>query len=296
MTRDAVFRAALDDGPALVGCKLLRRAGALVLMFALAGCAGTALSSKPGAFDAQRMRVEFRKRELPVTYVKPVVDRHPGYFVVFATGDGGWHGPSAALFSHLAEQGYVLAGLSSPEVLNRSQKPRRRFSPTQATANLANLFASIRRTLGVDSPASMIVVGFSRGASIVAYTAMNPRLRVGLAGIVAIALTREDEYVRAPTGRRRRDLKINDQGQLQIYPSLAAVSGTRLAVIQSTNDHYVRAAESRELLGPDTPERRLYAVEARGHLFGGGRDVLMRDLDDALGWIETKAQPEAAAP
>jgi hypothetical protein len=113
---------------------------------------------------------------------------------------------------------------------------------------------------------------------------------------VAIALTREDEYVRGPTGRHRRDLKVDDQGRLAIYPSLAAVSGTRLAVIQSTNDHYVRAAESRELLGPDTPERRLYAVEARSHAFGGGRDALMSDLDDALGWIETRAQPEAAAP
>ncbi len=289
------MRAALDAGPARAARELLRRAGVLLLMFALAGCAGTALRSKPGAFDAQRMRVEFRKRDLPVTYVKPVVDRHPGYFVVFATGDGGWHGPSAALFSHLAEQGYVLAGLSSPEVLNRSQKPRRKFSPTQATANLADLFAALRRTLSVDSSASMIVVGFSRGASIVAYTAMNPRLRVGMAGTVAIALTREDEYVRAPTGRRRSELKVDDQG-LQIYPSLAAVKGTRLAVIQSTNDHYVRAAESRELLGPDTPERRLYAVESRNHMFGGGRDVLMSDLDDALRWIETKAQPDPAAP
>lgn len=274
---------------------ILRRSGMLVLMFALAGCAGTALTSKPGAFDAQRTRVAYLKRELPVTYVKPVVDRHPGYFVVFATGDGGWHGPSAALFSHLAEQGYLLAGLSSPEVLNRSQRPRRKFSPTQATANLVNLFAALRRTLGVDSSASMIVVGFSRGASIVAYTAMNPRLGVGIAGTVAIALTREDEYVRASTGRHRSLLKVDDQG-LQIYPSLAAVRGTRLAVIQSTNDRYVRAAESRALLGPDTPERRVYEVEARNHLFGGGRDVLMRDLDDALKWIETKAQPEAAAP
>ena len=264
-------------------------------MFALAGCAGTALTSKPGAFDAQRMRVPYLKRELPVTYVKPVVDRHPGYFVVFATGDGGWRGPSAALFSHLADQGYLLAGLSSPEVLNRSQRPRRKFSPTQATANLVNLFAAIRRPLGVDSSASMIVVGFSRGASIVAYTAMNPRLRVGMAGTVAIALTREDEYVRAATGRHRSLLTVDDQG-LQIYPSLAAIKGTRLAVIQSTNDHYIRAAESRALLGPDTSERRLYAVESRNHMFGGGRDVLMSDLEDALRWIETKAQPEAAAP
>jgi len=269
--------------------------GALALVFALGGCSGTAITSKPGAFDAQRSRVTFLKRELPVTYVKPVEARHPGYFVVFATGDGGWHGPSAALFAHLADQGYLLAGLSSPEVLNRSQRPRRRFSPTQATANLADLFARIRRGLEVDSTASMIVVGFSRGASIVAYTAMNPRLRVGLAGNVAIALTREDEYVRAPTGRRRSELKVDEQG-LQIYPSLAAVKGTRLAVIQSTNDHYVRAAESRELLGPDTPERRLYAVESRNHMFGGGRDLLMSDLDDALRWIETRAQAEPAAP
>jgi len=263
-----------------------------MLVVGLAGCAGTALSSKPGDFDARRMHVDFRNRELPVTYVKPVIDRHPGYFVVFATGDGGWHGPSVALLAHLAEQGYLLAGLSSPEVLNRSQRPTRRFSPTQATANLASLFARIRHDLSVDSSASMIVVGFSRGASIVAYTAMNPRLRVGLAGAVAIALTREDEYVRAATGRRRH-VQVNDQGQLQIYPSLTAVTGTRLAVIQSTNDHYVPASESRELLGPDTPERRLYAVEARGHAFGGGRDALMHDLDDALRWIDTKPQPDA---
>jgi type IV secretory pathway VirJ component len=265
------------------------------MALALAGCATTPLVSKPGAFEARRARVAFRSREIPVTYIVPAEPRHPGYFVVFATGDGGWHGTSVALFSHLADQGYLLAGLSSPEVLNRSQKPRRRFSPTQATANLANLFAGIRRELGVDPSASMIIVGFSRGANTVAYTAMNPRLRVGLAGCVAIALTREDEYMRRPTGRRRSELKVNDDG-LQIYPSLAAVRDTRLAVIQSTNDHYIRAAESRKLLGPDTAERRLYEVEARSHSFGGGRDALMSDLDDALRWIETKAQPEPAAP
>ena len=254
------------------------------------------IKPKPGQFDAQHTRVQFRNRELPVHYVQPVVDRHPGYFVVFATGDGGWRGPSTAVFQHLAERGYVMAGLSSPEVLNRAQRPNRRFTPTQATANLANLFAAIRRTLGVDSSASMIVVGFSRGASIVAYTAMNQRLRVGLGGSIAIALTREDEYVRAPTGRRRRELKSDDQGRLALYPSLAEVTGTRLAVIQSTRDHYVPAEESRELLGPDTPERRVYAVDARNHLFTGGREELLRDLDDALGWIETKARPDGAAP
>jgi pimeloyl-ACP methyl ester carboxylesterase len=252
-------------------------------------------SAEPGVFTTRRARVAVRARDVPVTYVKPDQPRHPGYFIVFATGDGGWLGTSAALFTHLAEQGYLMAGVSSPEVLNRSQRPRRRFSPTQATATFANLFAQIRREIGVDSSASMIVVGFSRGASIVAHTAMNQRLHVGLAGGVAIGLTREDDYVRAPTGRRRQELSVDEQGRLEIYPPLASVTGIRLAIIQSTHDHYVAASESRKLLGPDTAARRLYTVEARNHMFGGGRDALLRDLDDALRWIEDSAPPKAAA-
>ncbi len=253
-------------------------------------------SAEPGVFTIERARVAVRARDVPVTYVRPTDPRHPGYFIVFATGDGGWLGTSAALFKYLAEEGYVMAGVSSPEVLNRSQRPRRRFSPTQATATLANLFAQFRRDLGTESSASMIVVGFSRGASIVAHTAMNQRLHVGLAGGIAIGLTREDDYVRAPTGRRRHELTVDDQGRLEIYPPLATVSGTRLAIIQSTRDHYVGAAESRKLLGPDTAARHLYAVDARNHMFGGNRAALLRDVDDALAWIEGKAPPGATAP
>jgi type IV secretory pathway VirJ component len=253
-------------------------------------------SAEPGVFETRQARVPVRSRDVPVTYVRPAQPRHPGYFVVFATGDGGWLGPNTAVFTHLAEQGYLMAGVSSPEVLNRSRKPRRRLSPTQATATFADLYARIRRDLGVGSSASMIVVGFSRGASIAAYTAMNQRLHVGLAGAVAIGLTREDDYVRAPTGRRRHELSVDDQGRLEIYPPLASVTGTRLAIIQSTNDHYVAAAESRRLLGADTAARRLYAVEARNHRFGGGREALLEDLDEALDWIEQKAPPQAATP
>ncbi len=70
-----------------------------------------------------------------------------------------------------------------------------------------------------------------------------------------------------------------------------------LAVIQSTNDGYVRSAESRRLMGPDTPTRRLYEVESRNHSFGGGTDTLMRDLDDAMAWIvATRAADRVVGP
>ena len=96
-------------------------------------------------------------------------------------------------------------------------------------------------------------------------------------------------------GERRPELQADDQGRIQIYPALKLLGSTRLAVIQSTNDPYVPAAESRQLLGPDTPTLRLYAVEARNHGFSNARDKLMQDLDDALQWIEESAAPSRAA-
>jgi fermentation-respiration switch protein FrsA (DUF1100 family) len=68
--------------------------------------------------------------------------------------------------------------------------------------------------------------------------------------------------------------------------ALKLLSSTRLAVIQSTHDQYVPAAESRRLLGSDTPTLRLYEVEAKDHGFSDARENLMQDLDDALRWLE----------
>jgi hypothetical protein len=56
-------------------------------------------------------------------------------------------------------------------------------------------------------------------------------------------------------------------------------------VIQSTGDKYVPATEARKLFRPDTPTRHLYSVEASNHGFSGGRDEMLKDLDDALAWI-----------
>jgi len=72
------------------------------------------------------------------------------------------------------------------------------------------------------------------------------------------------------------------------------LGSTPVAVIQSTNDPYVPAAESRELLGPDTPTLRLYEVEASNHRFGGAHDKLIEDVDDAMRWI-LQSHTKAAA-
>jgi hypothetical protein len=51
------------------------------------------------------------------------------------------------------------------------------------------------------------------------------------------------------------------------------------------NDSYIGAEAARRLFGPATPRRRFYTIEG-SHAFGGAGEILMRDLDDALAWIQ----------
>jgi type IV secretory pathway VirJ component len=259
---------------------------------ALAGCFDTHLASKPGVYQVTSESLPAERRPIPVVLVHPVRDQHPGYLVVFATGDDGWSGTSAALFEHLADQGYTLAGFSAPEVLSPILGSEDRVSTRQAAQGLKEMYALARRHLGLADSTPIVIVGFSRGATVVAFTAVHPELKGDIAGAVAIALTREADYLHVPERERGPAIQVDDQGRLQLYPAVKLLSSTRIAVIQSTNDSYVPAAESRQLLGPDTSTLRLYPVESKNHGFSDARDQLMQDLDGALRWVE---QPSPAS-
>jgi dienelactone hydrolase len=252
----------------------------------VAGCAGARLASKPGEYDVIVQPVHALQREIHATYVRPVRPRHPGYLVVFATGDDGWFGTSRALFSHLAEGGYELAGFSAPEALGDIPGSAERVSTARAAQALKAVYARAKQDLGLPDATPVVIVGFSRGASVVAFTAVHPELRGNVKGAVAIALTREADYLHATEEDRRHGIQVDAEDRIQLYPALKFLGSTQLAVIQSTNDSYVPAAESRQLLGPDTSTLRLYTVEAEDHGFSDARDKLMQDLDDALHWLD----------
>lgn len=260
---------------------------AATCLVVLAGCLGPRLSSEPGVFNVTVQPVHTLGREIDAVYVRPVQDRHPGFLVVFATGDDGWLGTSHAVFRHLAEAGYTMMGYSSPEALREIARSGQRISTARAAQELKDLYAQAKQDLGLPETTPIVIVGFSRGASVVAFTAVHPELRDGIGGAVAIALTREADYLHAPKGDA--SVQVDDQGRIQLYPALKFMGSARLAVIQSTHDSYVPAAESRQLLGPDTPTLRLYTVEAEDHGFSDARDKLMLDLDDALHWVEQEA-------
>src|SRR4029079_15099244 len=159
------------------------------------------------------------------------------------------------------------------------------ITTTRAAHAWKQIFRRTKQHLHLADSTPIVMVGFSRGASAVAFCSVHPDLRDAIKGAVAIALTREADYLHASEEERLRGLEVAREDRILLYPALKLLGSTPLAVIQSTNDSYVPAAESRKLLGPDTPSLRLYEVEAKNHRFGGAHDKMMADVDDALGWI-----------
>jgi type IV secretory pathway VirJ component len=251
----------------------------------LTGCAG--LATRPGEFDVSRQKVTVSGRTLHATYVKPEASAHPSVLVVFFTGDAGWLGASGAVFEHLAEQGYEMVGYNSHELLKPIKKTHKRVRISVVADALAAALTEARTHLGVADTTPLVTVGVSRGASAVVFTVVQRQLRQQIAGAIPIALTRESDYLRAPDpADRAPEIQVDDKNRIQLYPALDLSGAIPVAVIQSTGDSYVPSPEARTLLGPDTPTRRLYEVEARNHGFSGGRETLLHDLDDALRWIK----------
>lgn len=262
-----------------------------LVALACSACAG--LQSKPGVYEISKSSLKEGSRRIPLIYARPAIVKHPDYLVVFATGDGGWRSVSLDVFDHLAALGYMCAGVNSPDAVKPVKRQGEKMSTAQAAERVKASFAEAKKAFGLPPSTPVIVVGFSRGATLVAFTALHPELRDQVRGAIALALTREADYLRAPPAERAPDIQVDKQGRIQIYPALKFLGGTPVAIIQSTNDPYVPAAESRQLLGPDTPTLRLYEVESSGHRFGGALDKVIADVDDALAWIERSQRATA---
>ena len=268
---------------------------ALVCLVALPAF-GRHLTSKPDLFEERQSEVKLPGVTLEVTAVTPAHPRSPVYLVVYATGDAGWMGAAGAIVQKMAEEGFYIAAFDARDIVKASKRRGRLTTIPEAAADVDALIVESRRALGLPEGTPVIVAGYSRGASMVVFTGGVRSLQHHVAGAVALALTRETDYLQAPDpALRPAALKVDEKGRIQTYPAIELFGSIPIAVIQSKGDSYVPADEARRLFGADTPTRRLYEVDARNHGFSGGRDEMLRDLVEALIWIEGLAQTGGSA-
>jgi len=219
--------------------------------------------------------------------------------LLYATGDGGFRGNDRTIFDVLASFGYPVAGFSARSYLKNLGYVADTTTPQRLAADYQRLIQFSEKSLALPPTTPVILVGVSRGAGLSVVAAGQRVVRDMLTGVLAIALTKEEEYVRRYRVRRGQtppDMPRRELVMIQTYDYLPRLSSLRVSVIQSTRDNYLPADEARQLFGPDTPDRRFHAVEAWDHSFTGARDELYAQMEQSLNWISSALVPAPAGP
>jgi hypothetical protein len=272
----------------------VRSRAALAAALAIsAACAHRVPPLDPGAPLRIEDEISFDGRlriELHLSRPCAIARAHP--LIVFATGDGGWRGKDLAAFERMARSGYPIAGFSSPAYLRRVVVPVRETTPRDVARDVAWIITTAKLRMGLDESTATILVGVSRGAGLTVAAAGEPGLQPSLAGVVAVALTREEEYVHRLKRKRRTPQKPPEMMMIDNYEYLPRLRNLPLSIIQSVHDEYLPAEEARRLLGPDSDLRRLHPIAAKNHSFDDAREPLYRELLTALEWVSSfGAQP-----
>ena len=208
--------------------------------------------------------------------------------LVYATGDGGMHRKDLDTYRHLAALGDPLVGFDARDYVKHLGGHSPTTTPERLADDYRRIITTARLVLGVDDRRPIVLVGVSRGAGLAVVAA--GRLRDTIAGVVAVALTQEEEYVRwyrhLPLPRETRPPVMVD-----VYEYLAQLGDLPIAVVQSTHDHYLPASQAREQFGPDTAYRWFKAIDAANHSFGGARSRMYAAVREAVNWVTTGTSP-----
>jgi fermentation-respiration switch protein FrsA (DUF1100 family) len=205
--------------------------------------------------------------------------------LVYATGDGGWHRKDVDLYRHLVAFGYPTVGFDAHDYVTHLGD-RDSTTPARLAADYERIISAAKQTLQLPSEYPVVLVGVSRGAGLSVVAAGQRGLRPSIAGVLAVALTKEEEYVKRLHRLRRRGRPPTGPEMVEVYDYLPRLAAMPIAVVQSTRDKYLPASAARALFGPDNPHRWLQPIQARNHSFGGARPQLYEAMDRSLTWID----------
>lgn len=252
----------------------------LLIIALLAGCATHVAPVVPDEFvtlNEHPLRLYFANANAPAG--RPLL--------VYATGDGGMRRGDLDTYRHLAATGDPLVGFDARDYVKHLGHNSPTTTPERVADDYSRIVERARQILAVDAHRPVILVGVSRGAGLAVVAA--GRLCHAIEGVVAVALTQEEEYVQWHRHVPLAHQEAHQAVMVDVYEYLAQLDDLPLAVIQSTHDRYLPAAKAREQFGPDTAFRWLQPIEAMNHNFGGARDRMYDAIQAALNWIAVRS-------
>ena len=280
--------------------RLARAAGVVRLLAAVAvgltvaaGCAAVTHRVQPDDVVATRMSVttvNLHGSALELHIATPVSNSPPASFVLYASGDGGWFGAAVDMFRTIAARGHPTVGFSSRAFLKLERPAHAALNARQLAADYAAILSEGRRALRLPPGTAAILTGWSRGAALATIAASETTLIGQTRGVVAIGLGPDEDLAVTENGDDDDEGPVTGaptaKAPFNLYDRLRRAHPWRCAVIQSSGDNYLPADRARLLFGADTPDRRLYTVQARNHRFSGGQRQFGAALLDAIAWVD----------
>jgi hypothetical protein len=262
-----------------------------LLLIAFCGCKCPVHSVRvPGSLPTSSEPIKLYDHPLDIRLSSTWQQANSDYLIIYATGDGGWHGIGAQLFEWVLDAGFPVAGFSSKGYLKNMGYVSETTTPERLVMDYELIIEFAENRLHLSPSTRIILVGVSRGAGLSVVAAGEGTLQRRLAGVVAVALTKEEEYVRHYRTHRRSDgTQHRELVEIKTYQYLNRLVGFPVSVIQSTGDNYITAADARDLFGPDTELRKLRPITARNHKFSGGCDDLYGQIRSSLDWVRELA-------
>jgi type IV secretory pathway VirJ component len=208
---------------------------------------------------------------------------------IVTSGDGGWiHlGPDVARF--LAAQGYFVVGVDAKAYLSGFTSG----SQTLREADVPADYATLLDYAAHGAPAPPVLFGVSEGAGLSVLAATSPEVQRRIAGVVALGLPDKNEL-----GWRWRDQmiyitkKTPNEPLFSVLDCVARVAPVPLAIVRSTGDEFVPAAETERIVAAAREPKKLWTLTAADHRFSDRQPELQGVLKEAIAWIN---QPRDAS-
>ena len=112
--------------------------------------------------------------------------------MLYASGDGGWFGAAVDMFKAIGADGFCVVGLSSRTLMHRTLPGGRPLAVTDLAEDYRTILDYAATELHLPADRRVVLTGWSRGASLAVLTGGSRHAMPGLAGVIAIGLT-EDE-------------------------------------------------------------------------------------------------------
>ncbi len=200
--------------------------------------------------------------------------------ILFAPGDGGFHGFAVDIAKALADAGYDVYGLDT-RIYLQSLTSERSLSVPEIGSDFRQLAEWIRQ----QSDKPVLMIGWSEGAGLGIGALADQQNHKIFAGMVAIGTTENNILAWKWSDLGAELMKtLPHEPMFKTADYIHQISPLPLAMIASSRDEYIFLDAANKLFASAKEPKMFYKVESCDHKFKGNEGEFFARLREAATW------------